>query len=96
MVKETLFTNNPKNTKSRKQEKQHLHKLATQADSKSLTVTIIARTLTPSVYHLINSQSEQDSKEVRKTFALQRCSKDVQSRSLVSAIPGIYTLPDRA
>ncbi|GBL89221.1 hypothetical protein AVEN_77044-1, partial [Araneus ventricosus] len=42
----------------------NLHKLATQADTKSLILTAIARTKELSVLKLTNSQCEQDFKEI--------------------------------
>ncbi|GBL78081.1 hypothetical protein AVEN_143379-1 [Araneus ventricosus] len=64
---------------------QYLLKLTTEADSKSLIITVIA----PKNSAQSNSCSTCNANKTPKRF------KDIPTQSLVSATPGIYSLPDR-
>ncbi|GBM44100.1 hypothetical protein AVEN_242212-1 [Araneus ventricosus] len=63
MGKDALFKYIPETR--RKETKKHLHKVASQADRKSLIITLIARTIALSVEkQLTNQQCKQVSKDI--------------------------------
>ncbi|GBN75007.1 hypothetical protein AVEN_184700-1 [Araneus ventricosus] len=71
MVKDTLFTNNLKKTKRRKQEKQHLHKLATKISRQQINNSNNNSTN--------NNTQRLPTDQLAKRTRLQRGSKDVRT-----------------
>ncbi|GBM64679.1 hypothetical protein AVEN_215947-1 [Araneus ventricosus] len=88
MENDALFTNIPKNKKHTKQEKQLLHKLATQTDSTNNNMFSTARLLSAYQFAL-RTKLQRDPETFKPTPKL------FQRRSLISAPPSFYTFSDR-